>query len=339
LIVSFPGSALIARAHDPWRLMLQTRLLARLPFVPAVLLPFLPDAPQAPLFVALVLCTAAPGNISGLILNALIPDLVPAEGRSRVLGGWFLRLGAVSALTTLVGGWVLERTPFPLGYQALFLVGMLGAIIGLRELARVKPPGGQWSRTSFGARGAIDPRQWSRPFKQFLLMAVLFQVGYGMGVPLLSIYWVRDLHLSDGTIGLLAGVYALTQVASYPVWGRLGDRVGGGVLLQASMLGLGAQLLLSATSGRIEILAVAALIGGFGFGGLQLGLYQRLIDLAPPRERLGYVVAYTILVYVALLIGPMLGSQLAQSLPSVVLLATAGAIRVIAPALALAVRR
>src|SRR6476646_9694509 len=28
LIISFPGSALIARARDPWRLMLQTRLLA-----------------------------------------------------------------------------------------------------------------------------------------------------------------------------------------------------------------------------------------------------------------------------------------------------------------------
>jgi MFS family permease len=179
---------------------------------------------------------------------------------------------------------------------------------------------------------------WSREFKQFLLVAVVFQVGYGMGVPLLSIYWVRDLRLPDGSIGLLAGAFALAQVASFPLWGRVGDRLGGAMLLRVAMLALGGQLLLSAVSDQLAVLACAALIGGAGWGALQLALYQRLIDLAPPRERLGYIVMYTVATYVALLVGPLLGSQLAQVFPSVVLLGAAGVIRLAAPVLALVVR-
>ena len=339
LLLSLPSAGLIARVRDPWELMLRTRILARLPYLPAALLPLLPGLPQAELFVGLVMLTFIPGNVSMVAFQALLPDLLPPNRRPRILSGWFMRLALVGGTTTLVSGWALDLVPFPLGYQLLFGLGMLTAIWGTLELRGIQPPAGGWSPSRLPVTAMVDVRLWSRPFREFVLVAMVFQVGLGMGMPLLSVYWVRDLRLTTGEVGLLATVYSAAQVFSFLFWGRLSDRRGNGSVLQWSMVTLAAQLLLTAVTAHLALLLVAALLGGIGAGGLQLGLLEGVLQLAPAAERLGYVAAFNMLNFVALFVGPILGSALVGVTATALLLGTAGVIRIAAPVLYVLLRR
>uniref|UniRef100_A0A831UMU3 MFS transporter n=1 Tax=Thermus islandicus TaxID=540988 RepID=A0A831UMU3_9DEIN len=120
-------------------------LLARALFLPAVLVPFLPEALRVPgllLFAGLSQLLAAP---VGVLWLSWMADLVPEEKRGRYFGLRNALLGVVGTLGNLLGGAVADRLPPPLGYQAVLLLGValgLGGLVGslgAGGLARLSP--------------------------------------------------------------------------------------------------------------------------------------------------------------------------------------------------------
>lgn len=116
-------------------------LLARALFLPAVLVPFLPEALQVPsllLFAGLSQLLAAP---VGVLWLSWMADLVPEEKRGRYFGLRNALLGLVGTLGNLLGGAVADRLPPPLGYQAVLLLGVALGLLSVRLLwLQAEPP-------------------------------------------------------------------------------------------------------------------------------------------------------------------------------------------------------
>lgn len=336
ILVSLPAAWLLR--PRPMRRIFWARLASRLPYLGIAAVPWLLSERQAEAVVALVILSYLPAHVAYVGFTSVFADLVPAERRAEVMSTRLLALGLVSSLTVLVGGWMLDNLPFPLGYQLLFLAGSASALVALRYFRRLpsspaapEARAGAEAATLRGAEAATAPGMAppgvARSFRGFSVSTFMFQLGIGMAVPLLPLYWVSELGLSDGRVGLLATAAGLASVVAYPLWGGLATRRGNVLMLGVALVGHSFYPILTALTRDPNALLVVGVLGGLASAGTTLGLVNGLLMAAPAESRLRFVGAYNTLTYVALSIGPIAGSLAAGvvGLPGALLVA--GAVR------------
>ncbi len=334
ILVSLPATRLL-RSRTLGRVV-WARFLSRLPYLALAVLPWLRLDHQAEAVVALVVLSYVPTHVAYLGFTSVFADLIPPARRPTVMGGRLLALGLVGSATVLLGGQLLQALPFPLGYQALFLAGFLTSLVGVWYVRRLSVARSAGTASPDGkampiepAAGVDAPRRPAGSFAAFSLSTFVFQLGIGMAAPLFSLYWVRDLGLSDGWVGLLATGASLASVAGYPLWGRLVARRGNREVLLAALFGHSFYPILTSLTGDAVLLLGVGVLGGLVSSGTTLGLFNGLLEVAPEEDRLRFIAVYNTLTYVALLLGPLAGSVAAELLGVGPALLIAGAVRLL----------
>lgn len=132
--------------------------------------------------------------------------------------------------------------------------------------------------------------------------------GYGIIVPLLPFY-ARQFGVSAAFVGLLASLYAATQMFGGPFLGGLSDRVGRRPVLLACLLGASFAYLLLGLADSVTLLVSAVAIAGV-MGGTPATAQAYIADSTTPEQRtkgLGIIGAAFGL---GLMAGPALGGIL-----------------------------
>ncbi len=181
-------------------------------------------------YILVTLLMSIPGTVLAVGFNALFADAVPAEWRPHVTGVRNAVLSVAFIATSLACGLILETLPFPQGYQVVFAIGTLGAMMSTVHLFFVRPlsdgrqrAGGRWYRLGDLAspgrihgltdqgRTAVGLRFLARsggksllrleilrgPFGVVLLGLFAFHVAQYLAIPLFPITWVNRLDFSD----------------------------------------------------------------------------------------------------------------------------------------------
>ncbi len=137
-----------------------------------------------------------------------------------------------------------------------------------------------------------------------------------MVVPLLP-FFANDMGGGGVWVGILVSAYALAQLASAPLWGRVSDRYGRRPALLVSLAAAAAAYVVFAFATSLWVLLLSRLVQGAGGG--TVGVLQAYIaDATEPGARtrsLGWLSAAT---SVGVTIGPVLGStslQLGRAAP------------------------
>ncbi len=104
------------------------------------LLPWLlpPSMQVEGLFVMAILMTV-PNTVIGISFGQFFVEAIPREWRGTVVGARNAIMAMITFPVTLLCGQILSRLPFPQGYQVVFFIGFLGAILTVFELRRVHP--------------------------------------------------------------------------------------------------------------------------------------------------------------------------------------------------------
>lgn len=145
-----------------------------------------------------------------------------------------------------------------------------------------------------------------------VLMAVCFvdMLGLMLVAPLMPFYALR-LHSPEWMVGPLIASFAVAQLVSSPVWGRVSDRYG---RRPAIMIGLGASAfayLIFGFATSLTMLFLSRIVQGLGGG--TTGVAQAYVaDTMAPAERakaLGWLSAAT---SAGVVIGPFIGSFAAR---------------------------
>ncbi len=150
----------------------------------------------------------------------------------------------------------------------------------------------------------------------WILMATVFvdMLGFFLVLPLLPFY-AEDLGASPVVVGLLVSCFALAQLTSAPLWGRLSDRLGRKPALLAGLAVSAGSFVLFAYATNIWFLVVSRLIQGVGSG--TTGVAQAYVsDAVSPKDRakaLGWLSAAT---SAGVMLGPALGSLAARLGPA-----------------------
>ncbi len=254
------------------------------------------------------------GALSGIssASNALISSSTPKHHLGFALGLIQVSFFAGASVGPLVGGVMADsfgyRVPFYVA-GALFLMGT-GIIKGFVRENHVRPRAG-------AAAGGILTESWAL-MSVAMLPAVIFvmfmiQLGNVIINPVLSLF-IAELNSGQSAASMAGIIIAATGAVSAiaaVTFGRLGDRIGHGVILPACLLGAGiAYFPQSIVQDVWQLLILRVLLGLF-LGGPMPTANVLLASAVPPEKR-GAAFGLSAMAFgVANGIGPLAGAGIA----------------------------
>ena len=315
----------------------------RLIYLPWIFVPLLGNATfQIWALIGLVLLMSLPGTVLAVGFNAMFASAVPPEWRSHVTGRRNALLAVCYMASSLVSGQLLDRLPFPLGYQVVFGIGLVGAMMSSLHLWFVRPsqtggyqngkslgdnarPGmmrsvGDGFRagiglrffTRFRQRPQLHSRVLSGPFGPIVGLLFLFHFAQYLAIPIFPLYWVNYLHLTDTEISLGNAVFYATVLLGSTQLTRVTARFQHKGVLLLGMISMGLYPALTAVTQNLTLFLITSAVGGLAWSLAGGAMANYMLERIPEEERPSHLAWYNLALNGAILLGSMLGPLFAQ---------------------------
>jgi MFS family permease len=308
-----------------------TSVFYRLGFLLWIPLPWLFDnQTQIWALIVLTLLMGIPLTALSVGFNALFAEAVPAEWRAYVMGIRNVVLSVTFILASLGSGYLLDRLPFPLGYQIVFGIGAFGAAMSslhlyfVRPLPQsasnadsllpqpVSPPERPSPRRSW--RAALRADIWQTPFRGPLLVMLGFHLAQFLAIPLFPLYFVHQLNLTDHQIGIGTALFYLSVLVVSTQLNRLTRRFGHHKMTGLGALGMSLYPILLALSRHAGGYYSVSAVGGFTWAMLGGAFPNYLLEKIPASDRPAHLAWYNIILNAAVLAGSLAGPALAHNI-------------------------
>lgn len=332
ILLVIPAGMLVERVADQMRGMVRLSIVTRIFYLLLVLSPFLVPAPFLPVvLVALWTLHTVPDAGALPLWTSIAARAVSPERRAHVNGTRWALLSATSALCLVLFGRWLDVATVPWAYEAVFAASFIGSLFELGFFARLRVPHlsaqeRAVAHPSFRQRLAdyVQPLTEHRPFARFLAATFGYRVALNMPVALYTLLMVRELQASDGLIGIRGTVTSMAFMLGYLYWGRAAKRLGHRRLLTIGAIGGATYILISAIVPSPVWLPVVAVLWGLSASGIDVGLFDLLLDACPPGKETRFAAVATFAANLAIFAGPLLGVALASVTSVRAALAVAG---------------
>jgi predicted MFS family arabinose efflux permease len=314
-------------------------VLQRLWYIAFILLPWLlPAAGQVWAMIVITLLMSIPSTYLVIAFNAVFPSLVPADWMAHVLGRRNALVSIGLSIGALVSGQLLDRIDYPINYQIVFAIGAIGALLSSYHIGKLSsdvepvPPFYslvKWvklsgrSNLTFGRRLPVlrSPQGEANKsllrldvlrssFGLFMLSYLLFYTFQYALFPLIPLYFVNVLHLTDGAISLGTGLFHLVVMMVSWRLASISARLGHKRLLVLGGILFGLYPLLIYLGHDATLYWVASFTGGIFWGLLGASLINRLMQRVPSDDRPAYMAIHNMALNVGILAGSMLGPSL-----------------------------
>ena len=108
-----------------------------------------------------------------------------------------------------------------------------------------------------------------------MLTICVDMIGFLIVLPLLPFY-AEKLGASPTKVGALVSIFALAQMATSPLWGRLSDRFGRRPMIISGLMISAISYVVFESAGTVWLLFVSRLVQGFGAG--TVGVIQAYVS-------------------------------------------------------------
>jgi len=231
-------------------------------------------------------------------------------------------------ITSVISGTILDRVTFPIGYQIVFGIGVLGAAMSSFHLYFIKPlhgdsqpPPSQPQPDSVseasppeGISSTLRLDIWKTRFRNVLLALFAFHVAQYLALPIFPVYNVRVLRLSDDHIGIGTACFYLTVLIGSTQLRRFAHRIGNKNLTGWSVAGLAIYPFLLSISTKVWHFYGLSLIGGLTFAMVSGAYANYMLEHIPAHDRPSHLAWYNIILNAAILIGSLSGPALADQM-------------------------
>jgi MFS family permease len=335
LVSSMLAARWIAHFGNAVRAHLIPGILYRLMFLLPFFAPFFPREVQPVWLMISVAVPALAQGIAGVIFQDLINQAIPGGRLTSLLSMRSLLFNMTLAASALAFGLWLEAVPFPVNYQAMFLLAFVFTMFSFVHvsLLRVpdKPKVVQPARTVEHNRPP-QPHPFRQPqFRRVALVIMLVYVGFLALQAITPAHLVNNLGASEGFLALFGLVELMAGAFASAVTGRVLARFGLRTLLVGSMVLLAAAAVLFALAPVPGVALLGAALSGAAWTATSMvALYAYFASHTPKDEMPRYGAAYHQVVAVAGFIGPLFGSALVNlGLPMVAVLLVGAALRLL----------
>ena len=251
----------------------------------------------------------------------MLAKVIPVSNRGRFFGlanltGQLLGVGG-SALAMAI----LATVPYPYNFALSFGVGALGIWASYGFIALTHEPSrpaathSQRINREYGRRLLAILRR-DVNFRTYLLSRWLAYFG-SMAAGFIAVYAVQQFELPDSVAALYTGLLYAASVVGYGMGGALGDRLGHRRVMQLAgaiwIAALSTMLLVTFTQATWLLYVVFALLG-FSNAVSVVSDFNLAMEFGPEAERPTYVGLARTSTGPALLIAPLIGGLIAQSI-------------------------
>lgn len=336
IFFSIPGSRWVERDNKPLSVLLITVTLNRIGYLALAIVPLVPEAHRADALIAFVALLTIPNAMAIVAFTTMFSHAVPPEERPHVVSVRNILIGITSTIAAWLGGRFLDAVVFPVNYQILFVLAFAASQVSTYYLWRIKLPElaeaipARNPETKPASLNVLALFRSNRKYARFTLSSIVVHFGLYFAVPLYPIYWVRELHGSEGWIGLITMIGSATTVLFYPLWARLTSRRGNPYVLGISVFALALYPLFTAWSPSIEWILLVQFWGGVFTGGFTISLFNGLLEVCPDEHRASYIATFNTLINTAAFVSPLISTSLTSIITVPALLLVGAATRLIA---------
>lgn len=334
LVAMLPGAFFVERFGAKKAITGAFILLHRFFFVLLALTPVLP-AHQVWYLVLVNGLMNLPGSIAGVAWQSFIAGAIPPRERARAFA---IRNRLVSLFgigITFLAGQIFRLLPdaHHTLYQVFFVTAFGFALLEVWFHFKMRETVADGQRPAAPRLKTVAAELLSaRPYLVFCGCSLLFHFGWQMAWPLFSIHQVRNLGADENWVAMISVVNGAMAFLSYGMWRRFSERKGNQLALVFAALGISASPFLYALSRSLyHVVAINGLIG-IAIAGINLVLFNSLLEAVPDQGRTIYIAIYTMLINLSATVAPMVGIGLLEGFGIIAALSVAGAIRLLGTA-------
>jgi predicted MFS family arabinose efflux permease len=149
-------------------------------------------------------------------------------------------------------------------------------------------------------------------FVSFALKRFVFISGMLLAAPLFPLYLVREVEAPDSWIGIISTTQIAFALVGYYLWPRLSRQRGPRFVLLCTTFVIALYPLLVGSTTRVELIVVFAAVAGIFQAGLNLVFFDELMKTVPQDQAPTFVSLAQNLRYLSVVVGPLLGTALAD---------------------------
>ena len=353
IIFSVPFGAFMERQTNRKPYIVGALALARALFVLMGLVPWvLPREAQPYAIVGLAVLQAIPVALFNAGWLSLMADACPPDRRSAFFSMRWLLIAFSWGISSFLSGLWLEYAPFPLNYQVLNFAGFVAAQYSTYLVSRPIYPtykvenkrqkeAGEKFDVGATVQGFRAFAHSHKPFVNLNIATLITFIGVWGSAPLLTLYFVKTLKLSEGWLGMNG---LLAQVGT-----AIGAFVGAQIIRRTSSTWVLKRILVVFWLYPLLIVLIPnpTAIWVLSFLGIALDpvmnvtLLNALYDLIPEQRRSSWMSSHMALMNVGAMLAPLITVQVANTLTVQLALVACAVVRLIGVGLffGLALRR
>mgnify|MGYP001157877908 CR=1 FL=1 len=331
LLFTFPAGSL-TRKWTSAKAVRWSALVMRVFYFLLIPLPILlPGNAQIWVIIAITLVMNIPGVIISVLFNAFFAEVTPPEWRGQVVGTRNALFAITTMVTALLSGLALDKLPFANGYQVVFAIGFLGAMMSTLHLFLIKPPAAEpvpplpdtteavKVEVDEGDRAPARASRWNAlrldvargPFAPILLITFLLQTSLYFIGPVVPRYQVDTLRLTDATISLGSAVFWVMNFVGSLQVRRLANRWGFQRMSAYGLLIASLTLTIFTFSFQTWIYLLHQFIGGIGFALMNGGMVNYILEKVPVDDRFSHLAWYNLAINASVLLAGLVAPPVA----------------------------
>ncbi len=272
------------------------------------------------MIIALWALATIPQIFVNVCFTLVMGGVAGPEGRYYLMSRRWSIMGLTTAVTVAIAGQVLDRIAFPTNYEVVFVLLSLGALVSFYYSShitlpdQIAPPTAEPGALQKRIRDTLDQVRAHPLFVRQTIGVFVFRLGLSLALPLFPLYYVRNLNVSDASIGWINTVQGLVLIVAYFFWSRISRNFGARFALLATTLGVALYPLLVAFTTSVEGVIVLAGIAGIFQAGIDLVFFDTLVSSLPAESSPTFVGIYQTTGNLALFLGPLIGTFLANQI-------------------------
>lgn len=325
LLTSSLAARWLSRYSNPLQAIFWPGFGFRLAFLLPALTAFMPPSLQVPwLFLAVLLPAAAQG-ICAVGFIVMFRESVHEKAVASLHSRRLMALNIAVSISGLALGLWLEKVPFPLNYQIMFVVAFIFSLMSWWHVNKVRALPELVIRSATRASQRVNPWQ-SQSFQVVAVVIALSFVTFTAIKPLISLHLIRNLGASEwfisnfGLAELLAGALIALFIR------QLVERIGNRSMIGIGLIGTALSALLIATTRNMNLVLLASAIGGAAWMLVNVGQFAYFSEMTPIEHKQPFTTAYHQVVFLSMFIGPLIGKLLASDGMPIVSVLLIGAI-------------
>jgi MFS family permease len=338
LFLALPAGQWLSRRDVSWDVFLSS-VASRIVYLALIVIPVLfKPTEQITIIILAILIMTIPGTVTNVGFTSLLGEGAPPAWRGQLAGIRNSLFAIINVLTLLLSGWILDKLPFPTGYQIVFALGTFGALMSslhLFLLHRTLHPDHRWESIRFKTtttpvflNGIKNQTRhliarflslWNirldilkGPFFSTLLLMFTFHLVQFIGIPIFPVYTVNDLKLSDQVISLGLAMFYVTVFLGSTQISRLTEKLGNKRLFGFGLCLFCLYPALLIFSDNLGMYLFTNAIGGLVWALVGGVIYNYVLEKAPADDRTAYIAWYTIALNTGMLLGSLGGPWLAS---------------------------